>query len=56
MPSGSWHSPAHTPQWKVVECWLSALTSSMMSISPMPGQLVAPTGRAAPPIAQNAGQ
>ena len=30
--------------------------SSMMSISPMLGQLVAPTGRAAAPSIQNAGQ
>ena len=30
--------------------------SSMMSHSPMLGQFVAPTGRAAAPRAQNAGQ
>jgi len=30
--------------------------SSIMSISPMPGQLVAPSGRAAAPSDQNAGQ
>ena len=57
MPLVSLHGPpGSTPQWKVCETSLRALTSSMMSNSPMLGQLVAPTPRAAEPIAQNAGQ
>jgi hypothetical protein len=44
------------PQWRVPNTELSPLTSSMMSISPTLGQLVAPTGRAGAPSAQNAGQ
>src|SRR5258705_8668882 len=57
MPSVSLHGPPfQTPQWKVCETCESPLTSSMMSISPMLGQLVAPTPRAAEPIAQKAGQ
>src|SRR6266567_193170 len=57
MPVVSLHGPpGSAPQWKVLESSDSALTSSMMSSSPMLGQFVAPTGRAAAPIAQNAGQ
>jgi hypothetical protein len=44
------------PQWSVANSELRPLMSSRMSISPMLGQLVAPTGRAAAPSIQNAGQ
>ncbi len=44
------------PQWNTPKWVLRPLIVSMMSISPMLGQLVAPTGRAGAPIAQNAGQ
>src|SRR3954470_1966021 len=58
MPVVSLHGPpdAVLPQWRVPNSELRPLMSSMMSISPMLGQFVAPTGRAAAPSIQNAGQ
>src|SRR6185369_4572165 len=57
MPVVSLHSPpGFVPQWRVANSELRPLMSSMMSISPMLGQLLAPTGRAAAPSIQNAGQ
>ena len=57
MPVVSLHSPpGFVPQWSVANSELRPLMSSRMSISPMLGQLVAPTGRAAAPSIQNAGQ
>jgi hypothetical protein len=48
--------PGAVPQWSVPNTELRPLMSSITSISPMLGQLAAPTGRAAAPIDQNAGQ
>src|SRR4051794_36913765 len=48
--------PDAVPQCRVLKTELRPLMSSMMSISPMLGQFVAPTGRAAAPRVQNAGQ
>ena len=48
--------PGLVPQWRVPKTLLRPLMSSMMSHSPMLGQLVAAAGRAAAPRAQNAGQ
>jgi len=57
MPVFSLHGPPGVvPQCSVANSELRPLMSSMTSISPMLGQLVAPTGRAAAPIDQNAGQ
>src|SRR5262245_31703609 len=57
IPVVSLHSPPGlVPQWSVANSELRPLMSSMMSISPIDGQLVAPTGRAAAPSIQNAGQ
>ncbi len=57
MPVVSLHGPPGlVPQCRVANSELRPLMSSMMSISPMLGQLVAPTGRAAAPSIQNAGQ
>src|SRR4030095_13866639 len=57
MPVVSLHSPPGlVPQWSVANSELRPLMSSRMSISPMLGQLVAPTGRAAAPSIQKAGQ
>ncbi len=57
MPVFSLHGPPGVvPQCSVTNSELRPLMSSMTSISPMLGQLVAPTGRAAAPIDQNAGQ
>ncbi len=56
-PVVSLHGPPETvPQCSVANSELRPLMSSMMSISPMLGQLVAPTGRASAPSVQNAGQ
>src|SRR3954447_24682742 len=58
MPVVSLHGPpdAVLPQCRVPNSELRPLMSSRMSISPMLGQFVAPTGRAAAPSIQNAGQ
>ena len=64
-PSVSLHGPpGSTPQWKVPETSDSALTSSMMSTSPVDGQfeqsmvpdVPAPLERKPAPSIQNAGQ
>src|SRR5690348_5005920 len=48
--------PGATPQCSVANSELRPLMSSMTSISPMPGQPVAPVPRAAAPSDQKAGQ
>jgi len=48
--------PAMYPQCRVDQVAPMPLTFSMMSISPTPGQFVAPTARAESPSIQNAGQ
>jgi hypothetical protein len=48
--------PETVPQWRVENTEFRPLTFSMTSISPMLGQFVAPTGLAAAPSIQNAGQ
>src|SRR3712207_2067293 len=56
-PVSSLHGPPETtPQCNVANVELRPLMASMTSHSPMLGQLVAPTGRAGAPIAQNADQ
>src|SRR2546429_9103073 len=56
-PVNSLHGPpGATPQWRVANSELRPLMSSITSISPTPGQLLAPTGRAGAPSDQNAGQ
>src|SRR5215475_11939416 len=57
MPVVSLHGPpGDTPQCSVPNSEDRPLMSSIMSISPMPGQPDAPVPRAAAPSAQNAGQ
>ena len=56
-PVFSWQGPpSMLPQWSVDQVASMPLMFSMMSISPTPGQFVAPTARAESPSIQNAGQ